>query len=142
MARTFRRPRAAHPISELNVTNLIDLAFTLLIIFMISTPLIQSEQTVAVNLPVESKSEQSRPDKDTRFETITIKSDGTCTLAGKTVLIANLKKSLATYAAEAKPPVFRIRMDQKATAQHFISVMDALKQNGLSKITFDTQTGS
>lgn len=142
MARTFRRARAAHPISELNVTNLIDLAFTLLIIFMISTPLIQSEQTVPVNLPVESKSEQSRPDKDTRFETITIKADGTCTLAGKTVPIANLRKTLATYAAEPKPPVFRIRMDQKATAQHFISVMDALKQNGLSKITFDTQTGS
>ena len=46
MARTFRRTRATHPISELNVTNLIDLAFTLLIIFMISTPLIQQEQTV------------------------------------------------------------------------------------------------
>lgn len=140
MARTFRRARAAHPISELNVTNLIDLAFTLLIIFMISTPLIQSEQTVPVNLPVESKSEQSRPDKDTRFETISIKADGTCTLGSKQVPIANLKKTLATYAAEAKPPVFRIRMDQKATAQHFISVMDALKQNGLSKVTFDTQT--
>ncbi|MBX3735355.1 MAG: biopolymer transporter ExbD [Candidatus Didemnitutus sp.] len=140
MARTFRRARAAHPISDLNVTNLIDLAFTLLIIFMISTPLIQSEQTVAVNLPVESKSEQARPDKDTRFETISIKADGTCTLGSKPVPIANLKKALATYAAEAKPPVFRIRMDQKATAQHFISVMDALKQNGLSKVTFDTQT--
>jgi len=142
MARTFRRPRAAHPISELNVTNLIDLAFTLLIIFMIATPLIQSEQTVPVNLPVESKSEQSRPDKDTRSETITIKADGTCTLAGRVVPLANLRKTLATYAAEPKPPVFRIRMDQKATAQHFISVMDALKQNGLSKVTFDTQTGS
>jgi len=140
MARTFRRARAAHPISELNVTNLIDLAFTLLIIFMISTPLIQSEQTVPVNLPVESKSEQSKPDKDTRFETISIKADGTCSLGSKVVAIGNLKKALATYAAEAKPPVFRIRMDQKATAQHFISVMDALKQNGLSKVTFDTQT--
>lgn len=140
MARTFRRARAAHPISELNVTNLIDLAFTLLIIFMISTPLIQSEQTVPVNLPVESKSEQSRPDKDTRFETISIKADGTCSLGSKVIAIGNLKKALATYAAEAKPPVFRIRMDQKATAQHFISVMDALKQNGLSKVTFDTQT--
>ncbi len=142
MARTFRRPRAAHPISELNVTNLIDIAFTLLIIFMIATPLIQSEQTVPVNLPVESKSEQSRPDKDTRFETISIKADGTCSLGSQIVPIANLKKMLATYAAEPKPPVFRIRMDQKATAQHFISVMDALKQNGLSKVTFDTQTGS
>lgn len=142
MARTFRRVRAAHPISELNVTNLIDIAFTLLIIFMIATPLIQQEQTVPVNLPVESKSEQSRPDKDTRFETITIKADGTCMLGQQAIALGNLKKSLATYAAEAKPPVFRIRMDAKATAQQFITVMDALKQNGLSKVTFDTQTSS
>jgi len=35
MARTFRRPRTSHPISELNVTNLIDVAFTLLIIFVL-----------------------------------------------------------------------------------------------------------
>jgi biopolymer transport protein ExbD len=142
MARTFRRSRAVHPISELNVTNLIDLAFTLLIIFMIATPLIQQEQTVPVNLPVESKSQQSKPDKDTRFETITIRADGTCMLGQKTIALGNLKKSLATYAAESKPPVFRIRMDAKATAQQFISVMDALKQNGLSKVTFDTQTSS
>lgn len=142
MARTFRRQRAAHPISELNVTNLIDLAFTLLIIFMIATPLIQQEQTVPVNLPVESKSQQAKPDKDTRFETITIKADGTCMLGQKVVPLGNLKKTLATYAAEPKPPVFRIRMDAKATAQQFISVMDALKQNNLSKVTFDTQTAS
>ena len=48
MARTFRHRQTAAPISELNVTNLIDLGFTLLIIFMISTPLIQSEQTIPV----------------------------------------------------------------------------------------------
>lgn len=142
MARTFRRPRAAHPISELNVTNLIDLAFTLLIIFMISTPLIQSEQTMPVNLPVESKSQQSKPDPDTRFETITIRANGSCLLGQKPVPIANLKKALATFAAEPKQPVFRIRADKDASVQNVISVMDALKQNGLTKVTFDTQTGS
>lgn len=142
MARTFRRQRAAHPISELNVTNLIDLAFTLLIIFMIATPLIQQEQTIPVHLPVESKSAQTSPDKDARFETITIKADGSCTLGSRQVSLASLPKTLATYAAEPKPPIFRIRMDAKATAQSFISVMDALKQNGLSKVTFDTQTAN
>ena len=139
MARTFRRPRQTAPISELNVTNLIDLAFTLLIIFMIATPLIQNEQTIPVNLPVESKSEQAKPDPDTRFETITILADGTCRLGSRTVALANLRNALAPYAADPKPPVFRIRMDAKATAQQFISVMDALKQNNLSRVTFDTQ---
>ena len=141
MARTFRRSRATHPISELNVTNLIDLAFTLLIIFMIATPLINQEQTIPVNLPVESKSAQTPPNKDDRFQTITIRSDGTCLVGSQSVPIANLRRHLVTFAAEPKPPVFRIRMDAKATAQQFISVMDALKQNNLSRVTFDTQVG-
>ncbi len=142
MARTFKRPRQTHAISELNVTNLIDVAFTLLIIFMIATPLIQKEQTIPVNLPVESSSQQQKPDPSDRFETITIKPDGTCQLGSQTVPLARMKTALARFSSEAKPPIFRIRMDAKATAQQFISVMDALKQNNLSRLTFDTQTAS
>mgnify|MGYP001545484555 CR=1 FL=1 len=41
MARTFRRRQTAAPISELNVTNLIDLGFTLLIIGRSAMPRIQ-----------------------------------------------------------------------------------------------------
>ena len=73
MARNFRRDRKSAPISELNVTNLIDLGFTLLIIFMIATPLINQEQTIPVDLPKESPSQQQQPDPDTQFETITIR---------------------------------------------------------------------
>jgi len=40
-----------HAVAELNVTNLLDLAFVLLIIFMIATPLITSEQTIPIELP-------------------------------------------------------------------------------------------
>jgi len=139
LARTFRRHRTAHPVSELNVTNLIDVAFTLLIIFMLAAPLLQNEQTIPVNLPVESKSEQGKPDPTDRFETITILPDGTCRLGRQTVALTNMRSALASYAGDPKPPVFRIRMDAKATAQQFITVMDALKQNNLSRITFDTQ---
>ncbi len=138
MARNFRRNRQAAPISELNVTNLIDLGFTLLIIFMIATPLINEEQTIPVELPTESRSEQSQPDPDTRFETITIRADSTVTLAGGVVALETLVDALAPYAEQSDPPVFRIRMDADSTAQQFITVMDALKQQRLSRITFDT----
>ena len=59
--------------TELNVTPLMDLAFSLLIIFMISTPLL--EQTIPVNLPQQDANSASvRPDID--FQLITIKADG------------------------------------------------------------------
>ena len=129
-----------HAVAELNVTNLVDLAFTLLIIFMIATPLIQQEQTIPVNLPVESKSQQDKPDKDTKFESNTILADGTYNLSGRVLSRNKLAGEFARYASESKPPVFRIRMDAKATAQQFISVMDELKKANLTRITFDTQT--
>src|ERR1700682_5214658 len=111
MARIFRRPRHLHPVAELNITNMVDLGFTLLIIFMISTPLIQKEQTVPVNLPVESKSQQAKTDPDARFETIVLRPDGSCLLGSREVPLNRLKAALATYASDPKPPVFRIRMD-------------------------------
>ena len=139
MARNFRRHRQSAPISELNVTNLIDLGFTLMIVFMITTPLINQEQTIPVELPLESQSEQTPPDPDTKFETITIRSDGTVNLGAATVRLADLTAALDPYARQPKPPVFRIRMDALSTAQQFISVMDSLKTQRLSRITFDTQ---
>lgn len=142
MARTFRQRRQMHAVSELNITNLLDLAFVLLIIFMIATPLITAEQTVPVNLPVESQSPQTPPDPDTKFETIVVKADGTCMLGSRRVQINNMVQELAPFARQPKPPVFRIRLDATATAQQFISVIDALKQNNLSKISFDTQTAN
>lgn len=142
MARSFRRQRQSAPISELNVTNLIDLGFTLMIVFMIATPLINQEQTIPVDLPIESRRDQTQPDPDTRFETIAIRADGTVALAGEIIPLANLGAALDIYAQQAEPPVFRIRMDANSTAQQFVSVMDVLTTKRLSRITFDTQVSS
>ena len=56
MARSFHRKKQLEAVSELNVTALIDLGFALLIIFMISTPLIEVEHIMEVDLPVASTS--------------------------------------------------------------------------------------
>lgn len=122
------------------MTNLIDLGFMLLIIFMVATPLIQQEQTVPVKLPVESKSEQTKPDPSDKFETIVIRADGSYALGGKPVSRTQLAHELARFATLPKPPVFRLRMDAKSTAQQFVSVMDELKKHNLSRFQFDTQT--
>ncbi len=140
MARTFRRARQMHPIAELNITNLVDLGFTLLIIFMIATPLINQEQTLPVNLPVESASTQPKPDPNDPTETITIKADGTVVLGSRPLTQSQLSRELATLATQARQPVIHLRLDAKATAQQFVAVMDELKKNRLSKISFDTQT--
>jgi biopolymer transport protein ExbD len=139
MARTFRRQRHAHPIAELNVTNLIDLGFTLLIIFMIATPLINQEQTIPVNLPQESKSKQIKPDKDTKFVSITIDAKGNAFVDNAPVNARDLSVRLRTLGTESKPPVIRIRADGTVPYQKVIGLIDELKKNNLTRITFDTQ---
>jgi biopolymer transport protein TolR len=141
MARTFRRKRSVQPIAELNVTNLIDVAFTLLIVFMIATPLIQQEQTIPVDLPVQSIMPQPKADPKERFEYITVQPDGGVLLGERPLTLHQLTVELDRLAAEPQPPVFRLRFDAKASAQHFVSVMDELQKRNLTKISFDTQTG-
>lgn len=144
MARTFRRPRQSHPIAEMNVTNLIDLGFTLLIIFMIATPLINQEQTIPVNLPSESKSAQQKPDKSTHYVAISIDAKGNTYLDDRPTPIgqAELTSRLRLYGAEAKPPVIRIRGDAHVPYEKIVQLMDELKKDNLTKFTFDTQTAS
>ncbi len=139
MARTFRRQRQSHPISDLNVTNLIDLAFTLLIIFMTATPLITQEQTVPVNLPVESKTEQSQPDKNTKFVSLTLDAKGTTYIDNMPVSSRDLALRLRSY--DVTNTVIRIRADGKAEYQKIINLMEEVKKSGLSRISFDTQAG-
>jgi biopolymer transport protein ExbD len=139
MARTFRRQRQSHPIAELNVTNLIDLGFTLLIIFMIATPLINQEQTIPLNLPIETKSKQVKADKNTTFVSIAINAKGQMYIDNAPVTSAELAPRLRTLASETKPPVIRIRADATVPYQKVISLIDELKKASLTRVTFDTQ---
>ena len=138
MARIFRRTRNLHPVAELNVTNMVDLGFTLLIIFMISTPLIQQEQTIPVNLPVEGKKVQT-PAPDTVFQAISIDRAGNFYFGAKRVSFAELSSNLGALAAKPKPPVIRIRADLSLQWQQVVRVMDEIRKHNLTKITFDTE---
>lgn len=140
MARTFRRQRQAHPIADLNVTNLIDLGFTLLIIFMIATPLINQEQTMPVNLPFTSSAPTQKPDSSTKFESVNIDKQGKFYWGNKPVTMAELGSHLNNAAALPKPPVIRIRADGGVNYQRVMDLLDELRKRGLSKITFDSQT--
>jgi biopolymer transport protein ExbD len=128
----------------MNVTNLIDLGFTLLIIFMIATPLINQEQTIPVNLPMESKSQQQRVDKSLRFVAISADAKGNYYLEGRVtpISLVELRSRLRLYGAEAKPPVIRIRGDARVPYEKIVQLMDELKKANLLKFTFDTQTGA
>lgn len=148
MARTFRQKRQMHALSELNVTNLLDIAFVLLIIFMIATPLITQEQTLPVDLPIESARPQTPPTSD-KFIAVTVRTDGTYLIdadgnrpISRRDLPGRLQAIAVAAAGDAKPPVIRIRADANVPYQNIITLMDELKKAKLERVSFDTRTQS
>ncbi len=139
MARTFRRKTQGHPIAELNVTNMIDLGFTLLIIFMIATPLINQEQHTPVNLPITSQAPLERTDKDLTFETVTITKAGRYLWHDQEVSYSELCSKLNAVAELPKQPVIRIRADAETPYQKVMTVIDEVKKRHLSKIDLPSQ---
>jgi biopolymer transport protein ExbD len=141
MAKIFRRPRQLHPIAELNVTNMVDLGFTLLIIFMITTtPELQQEQTIPVNLPGESRKPQAKPDPDTLYKAVSIDETGNFYYERRKVTFTELSAELAKLAALTKQPVIRIRADMNLQWQQVVRLMDEITKRNLTKITFDTES--
>jgi len=105
MARNFRRYRGAHPIADLNVTNLIDLGFMLLVIFMVATPLMQQEQAVGVNLPTVAKSSQPSQTPDEKHVAVGVDARGYYVDSpANSLTLAQLRGRLGAFAAEPKPP--------------------------------------
>jgi biopolymer transport protein TolR len=140
MARNFRRHRTSHPIADLNVTNLIDLGFMLLIIFMIATPLIQQEQSVQVNLPTVAKAAQPKVDPKDRFVAVAVDAKGFFVDNSTTPLtLTQLRSKLNGYATESKPPVIRIRGDAEVYYEKVAQVITEVMKSGLSRVTFDSQ---
>lgn len=135
MARTFKRKEPMGAISEINVTPLIDLAFALLIIFMITTPML--EQSIDIQLPAETARQQT-PREDT-VQSISIDDRGRLFWGSKEVSPAQLEQELFFAASQPEQPIISIRADASLPYQRIIDVVDLVKKYKLSQLSFDTR---
>lgn len=138
MARVFRSRRQTTPFSELNVTNMIDLGFTLLIIFMITTPLV--EQSIKVELPLESEKDQALREEP-KMETVGIDASGRLFWGDRLVNRETLQSLLESAARMPVQPVIALRADRSLNYQAVIDVLDQIEKAGLVKLNIDTQAG-
>lgn len=140
MARLFHKKRTLNALSELNVTPLIDLAFSLLIIFMITTPLL--EQAIPIKLPVQKTNIEQSSKLDKQIEQIGIDKSGKIIWNNKQVDLAQLDLLLTEYALKKNNPTIHLRADASIAYQKVIDVIDLLKKHKLSKLSLDTQLNS
>jgi biopolymer transport protein ExbD len=139
MARDFKRENKLAVISDLNVTPLIDLAFSLLIIFMITTPVI--EQYNRIDLPDQAPGPiQPPPEIEDRF--ITIDAEGKYQWGKDSVSKGELEGRLDAIAESAgEQPTIHIRGDRALPYQKVIDVVNMLKERNLTKLSLDTKSG-
>ena len=139
MARDFKRQNKLAVISDLNVTPLIDLAFSLLIIFMITTPVI--EQYNRIDLPSQKTNKTTgTPKLEDQF--ITIEANGQFRWGKDAVSEGVLEAKLdEVAAAEGDLPTIHIRGDRSLPYQKIMDVVNMLKSRNLSKLSLDTKAG-
>jgi len=119
-------------LSEINITPLVDVVLVLLLIFMITAPVLQSGVEVAVprTRTVNQLTEEHL--------VVTIDKDQNVFLQDKPVNIPDLTGLLAANPSNEKKVIY-VRADQKVPFGAFASVMDAVKQAGITNISIVTQ---
>ncbi len=132
MRRRFSDRHQLHTLSELNVTPLLDLAFVLLIIFMITTPLMEN----STDLVLPSGDTAAEPVNMDKVQAVSMHADEHITLNEVTVTIADLESRLtAARAAEPELAVL-IRPHKDLPIQRLSEVLDAAKRAGVKRIGF------
>lgn len=132
----FRARSGLAAMTELNVTPLMDLAFSLLIIFMISTPLL--EQTIPINLPKQEENpSNARPEIE--FQVISINAKGQIYWGKQPVDMVELNSLLESMSKMPDPPAISFRGDFSLPYQKVVDVIDAIKRHNLTKLHLDTE---
>ncbi len=133
MAFTSRGGHTQTALAEINITPLVDVVLVLLVIFMLTAPVLQSG--IQVNVP---KTKTVREITEQRT-VVTINKDNEVFLNDKPVNLNDLPNILRSQNTDTTKQVIYLRADEKVAFGAFASVMDAVKQSGITNVSIVTQ---
>ena len=136
--RRYSQRQNLSTLSEINITPLLDLAFVLLIIFMITTPLLES----SMNLTIPSSGATNPPIKSSQVQIVSIDRNETIRFNNQIVDLTALVERMAELKQRNADIAVVIRPDRDLPVQKLIALMDALKQAQIMKIGIATRAGS
>jgi len=123
-----------HALAELNITPLLDLAFVLLVIFIITTTPIVNDQDV--DLPSAAKRPKESKNK---VQYVTVNSSGQMYLNNLEVDLPALQEKLVAMRLDDPEINVVIRGSAKTKYQYVVSVMDVLQQANVGKVNLATE---
>ncbi len=137
--RRFSQRNALVTLSDINITPLLDLAFVLLIIFVITTPLL--ENSMELRLPEGGKAATRQVERD-NLRNVDVNKQGQYLVGTNAYTIDQLEQVLVREYRANPELVIRIRADQESLARHFYPVIDRLTRNGITQMSLATEPAS
>ena len=123
-----------HALAELNITPLLDLAFVLLVIFIITTTPIVND--LEVDLPSAAR---RLKDPKPKVNYVTVESSGQMFLNKDPVDLASLHEKVIAMRVDDPDLSIVIRGSAKAKYRGIVNVMDMLQQANVGKVNLATE---
>jgi len=133
MAFTGANGRTLMELSDINITPLVDVVLVLLIIFMVTAPVLQSG--IELNVP------KTRTVKEITEErlVISINKQQRVFLGNDAVNINEIAAKIRQKIRDPQHQAVFVRADEDVPFGAFATVMDAVKQSGISNVSIVTQ---
>ncbi|HSV36756.1 MAG TPA: biopolymer transporter ExbD [Ramlibacter sp.] len=127
----LERTQGPRPMSDINMTPLVDVMLVLVVIFIITAPLLAS--SIRLDLP---RADGSKPNDAPQFVTLVLDKAGQAFLNDKPVSPAQLAERLAHAARDNPDTEIQLRADQAVPYGRVVEVMGAAQKAGLNRIGF------
>jgi biopolymer transport protein TolR len=131
----LERTQGPQPMSEINMTPLVDVMLVLVVIFIITAPLLAS--SIRLDLP---HTDAAKPSDAPKFVTVILDKSGGTFLNEKPVTPVQLAEGLAQAARDNPDTEIQLRADQAVPYGRVVEVMGAAQKAGLNRIGFVAET--
>lgn len=131
----FSQKTGCSSLAELNITPLLDLAFVLLIIFVITTPLL--EQSINISTP-SARSTPSTLDSSA-VKIIAMTQKGEIFLDKDPVDLVSLEDRLRSLKEQDEKVAVGIRADKTLAYEKIIEILDLLQRSGITQFGLITK---
>jgi biopolymer transport protein TolR len=127
----LERSQGPQPMSDINMTPLVDVMLVLVVIFIITAPLLGS--SIRLDLP---RTEAAKPNEAPKFVTVVLDKAGGVFLDDNPVPLPQLAERLVQAAQRNADTEVQLRADQAVPYGRVVEVMGAAQKAGLNRIGF------
>ena len=133
----LERSQGSKPMSDINMTPLVDVMLVLVVIFIITAPLMTS--AIKLDLP---KTEAAQPVDAPKFVAIIVDKTGQIFLNDQVTSLSQLAESLTKTAQLSKDTEVQLRADEAVPYGKVVEVMGVAQKAGLNRIGFVAEAKS